>query len=448
MISQNDYLTNIKYSLVFQLALKFCSKNNNNHIMLLRIVCRTFNKLVLYYISKLNICCSFDSNCWESLTKLIRMMPNLTCLNLILFDDNFISAIKPNVALFLRELLKLTSLNIKYNSSGNVNANLLTSDIANLTNLTSLSLETPVTHQFVPIFSNLPKLKCLKFQFKTIYEPIRPKKDLFAQVIFSLAQTLANANMTLIKLDLSHNRLKDSEIQLLLPGLDKLINLTSINFENNHVTDEGIEMLVPIIGKMTKLKEVNFSSNRISFSKYNSFLFILDKLPELTDLNIGDNFIMKDEFLVLSPILATLTNLTSLGLDSPRQKIIKDLVASSLTKLTNLKCLSLPYTNFEILEQTLPTLTNLMILNLNSHYINSEQLSLLTPSLIRMTNMKSLTIESNELRDLPGVQSLIEIFTKMKHLNFLKIDGFHLGAEGKDVLLDVFRTMPELRYEF
>lgn len=446
MISQNNYFTNIKYSLVFQLALKFCSKNNNNHIMLLRIVCRTFNKLVLYYISKLNICCSFNSNCCESLTKLIRIMPNLTCLNLILFDDNFISAIKPNVALFLTELLKLTSLGIKYNSSGNVNANLLTSDITNLTNLTSLSLETQVTHQFVPIFSNLPKLKCLKFQFKTIYEPIRPKKELFAQIIFSLAQTLSNSNMTLIKLDLSHNRLKDSEIQLLLPGLDKLINLTSINFENNHVTDEGIEMLVPIICKMTKLKEVNFSSNRISFSKYNSFLFILDKLPELTDLNIGDNFIMKDEFLVLSPILATLTNLTSLGLDSPRQKIIKDLVASSLTKLTNLMCLSLPYTNFEVLEQTLPTLTNLMILNLNSHYINSEQLSLLTPSLIRMTNMTSLTIESNELRDLSGVRSLIEIFTKMKHLHFLKIDGFHLG-EGKELLLDLFRTMPELRYE-
>ena len=56
---------------------------------------------------------------------------------------------------------------------------------------------------------------------------------------------------------------------------------------------------------------------------------------------------------------------------------------------------------------------NLMILNLNSHYINSEQLSLLKPSLIRMTNMTSLTIESNELRDLPGIQSLIEIFTNI-----------------------------------
>ena len=74
-------------------------------------------------------------------------------------------------------------------------------------------------------------------------------------------------------------------------------------------------------------------------------------------------------------------------------------------------------------EITLPTLTNLMILNLNSHshYIKPEQLSLLTPNLIRMTSTKSLTIESNYLRGLPGVQSLIEIFTNMKHLNFLKI---------------------------
>jgi hypothetical protein len=61
--------------------------------------------------------------------------------------------------------------------------------------------------------------------------------------------------------------------------------------------------------------------------------------------------------------------------------------------------------------------------------------------------MTSLTIESNELRDLPGIQSLIEIFTKMKHLHFLKIDGFYLEGEGKELLLDVFRTMPELRYE-
>jgi hypothetical protein len=250
--------------------------------------------------------------------------------------------------------------------------------------------------------------------------------------------------MTLGKLDLSHNRLKDSEIQLLVPGLDKLINLISINFKDNHITDEGIEMLVPIISKMTKLKTVNFRSNRIRFSKYNSFLSILHKLPELTDLNIGDNFIMKDGFLVLLPILSTLTNLTSLGIDSPRQKIIKDLLVSSLVKLTNLKCLSLPYTNFEVLEQTLPTLTNLMILNLNSHYITPEELSLLKPSLIRMTSM---TLESDEIRGLPGAESLIEIFTNMKNLNFLKIDGFHLGSEGKELLLDVFRTMPKLRYD-
>lgn len=428
----------------FMLVLKFCL---NNNAMWLRQVCTTFNIFVLNYTSKLNICCSFDTNCWKSLTKLIRMMPNLTCLNLIL-DDHFISVLESNLALFfhsiLRDLLKLTSLSIKYNCTGDINVNLLTSDIAKLTNLTSLSLKIPVTRHFVPIFANLPKLKSLQFQFKNIYEPIKPKKDLFAQLISSFSQTLANSNMTLGKLDLSHNRLKDSEIQLLVPGLDKLINLISINFKDNHITDEGIEMLVPIISKMTKLKTVNFRSNRIRFSKYNSFLSILHKLPELTDLNIGDNFIMKDGFLVLLPILSTLTNLTSLGIDSPRQKIIKDLLGSSLVKLTNLKCLSLPYTNFEVLEQTLPTLTNLMILNLNSHYITPEELSLLKPSLIRMTSM---TLESDEIRGLPGAESLIEIFTNMKNLNFLKIDGFHLGSEGKELLLDVFRTMPKLRYD-
>jgi hypothetical protein len=428
----------------FMLVLKFCS---NNNAMWLRQVCTTFNIFVLNYSSKLNICCSFENNCWKSLTKLIRMMPNLTCLNLILLDDHFISVLESNLGLFfhsiLRDLLKLTSLSIKYNCTGDINANLLTSDIAKLTNLTSLSLKIPVTRHFVPIFANLPKLKSLQFQFKNIYEPIKPKKDLFAQLISSFSQILANSNMTLGKLDLSHNRLKDSEIQLLVPGLDKLINLISINFKDNHITDEGIEMLVPIINKMTKLKAVNFQSNRISFSKYNSFLSILHKLPELTDLNIEDNFIMKDGFLVLLPI-PTLTNLTSLGLDSPRQKIIKDLLASSLVKLTNLKCLSLSYTNFEVLEQTLPTLTNLMILNLNSHYIRPEELSLLKPSLIRMTSM---TLESNEIKGLPGAESLIEIFTSMKNLNFLKIDGFHLGSEGKELLLDVFRTMPKLRYD-
>jgi hypothetical protein len=432
----------------FMLVLKFCL---NNNAMWLRQVCTTFNIFILNYTSKLNICCSFDTNCWKSLTKLIRMMPNLTCLNLILLDDHLISVLESNLALFfqsiLRDLLKLTSLGIKYNSTGDINANLLTSDIANLTNLTSLSLKIPVTRHFVPIFVNLPKLKSLTFQFKNIYEPIKPKKYLFIQLISSFAQTLANSNMTLEKLDLSHNRLKDSEIQLLVPGLNKLINLISINFDDNHITDEGIEMLVPIISKMTKLKTVNFRSNRISFSKYNSFLCILDKLPELTDLNIADNFIMKDGFLILLPILATLTNLTSLSLDSPRQKIIKDLLTSSLVKLSNLKCLSLPYTNFEVLEQTLPTLTNLMILNLNSHYITPEELSLLKPSLIRMTSMTSLTLESDEIRGLPGAESLIEIFTSMKNLNFLKIDGFHLGSEGKELLLDIFRTMPKLRYD-
>lgn len=427
----------------FMLVLKFCS---NNNAMWLRQVCTTFNIFVLNYSSKLNICCSFETNCWKSLTKLIRMMPNLTFLNLILLDDH--SVMESNLALFfqsiLSNLLKLTSLGVKYNSTGDINANLLTSDIATLTNLTSLSLKIPVTRHFVPIFANLPKLKSLQFQFKNIYEPIKPKKDLFAQLISSFAQTLANSNMTLGKLDLSHNRLKDSEIQLLVPGLDKLINLISINFKDNHITDEGIEMLVPIINKMTKLKAVNFRSNRIRFSKYNSFLSILDKLPELTDLNIGDNFIMKDGFLVLLPILARLTNLTSLGLDSPRQKIIKDLLASSLVKLTNLKCLSLPYTNFEVLEQSLPTLRNLTILNLNSHYIRPEELSLLKPSLIRMTSM---TLESDEIRGLPGAESLIEIFTSMKNLNFIKIDGFHLGSEGKELLLDVFRIIPKLRYD-
>jgi hypothetical protein len=36
----------------------------------------------------------------------------------------------------------------------------------------------------------------------------------------------------------------------------------------------------------------------------------------------------------------------------------------------------------------------------------------------------------------------------MKHLKFLKIDGYELGTEGKALLIDIFRNMPELKYEF
>jgi hypothetical protein len=62
--------------------------------------------------------------------------------------------------------------------------------------------------------------------------------------------------------------------------------------------------------------------------------------------------------------------------------------------------------------------------------------------------MTSLNLEWNELEGLAGAQSLIPILRGMKHLKFLKIDGYELGTEGKALLIDIFRNMPELKYEF
>ena len=214
MLAQNNLLDNTEYSLAFQLVIQsYCkyNSNKNSNIMRLRLVCSTFDKLVLNFISTLNISCSFDKNCSETLRKSIRMMPNLTCLNLILFDnshgygiyddygdygDYYIIVTEPNLALFFQSILsdlsrlKLTSLGIRYDSNGEVNASLLApslSELTKFTSLTSLSLVTPLAVKLVPTIAGLTDLTSLKFEFNNIETPNTPfSAPLLAKMILQL----------------------------------------------------------------------------------------------------------------------------------------------------------------------------------------------------------------------------------------------------------------------
>jgi Ran GTPase-activating protein (RanGAP) involved in mRNA processing and transport len=117
-------------------------------------------------------------------------------------------------------------------------------------------------------------------------------------------------------------------------------------------------------------------------------------------------------------------------------------------KLPNLKCLSLANNKLKLGIPSLAKLTNLMSLDLSNNDLGSDEILLLAPSLMRMTSMTSLNLECNPIEGLAGAQSLIPILRGMKHLKFLKIDGFHLGEQGEELLVDIFRTMPGLKYEF
>jgi Ran GTPase-activating protein (RanGAP) involved in mRNA processing and transport len=482
MSAQNDCLakaakttsTNTNNLLAFQLVLKLCSKNNKNQnnkldislIMLLRQVCSTFNKLVLNYISTLNICCSFEPSCWETLAKFIRMIPNLTCLNLMLFDmshgygfydDDYYIVTEPNLALFFQSILsdsqglKLTSLGIKYDSNEKVNASLLAPSLAELTKLTSLSLETPLAHQLVPSLANLTNLTSLKFEFNNNETPNTPfSASLLEKIVPSLAQNLCSLP-NLLNLDLGCSRLEDSNIVLLAHSLDYQPNLISINLEHNHITNAGLKLLAPSIGKMANLSSVKLRSNKISFSDSESFLSSLGKLTKLTELDLGYNFINGYGVSALLPILTILTDLTFLDLESCYIRsidTIRDSLEQSFAKLTNLKCLSLSNNNNEAIVPIIVNLTNLTNLNLSKNRLGPDEISLLAPSLMRMTSMTSLNLKCNQIEGLAGAQSLIPILRGMKHLKFLKIDGYNLRTEGKALLVDIFRTMPELRYQF
>ena len=479
MSTQNDCLakaakaisTNTNNLLAFQLVLKFYSKNNKSQnnkldlsiIMLLRQVCSTFNKLVLNYISTLNISCSFEPSCWESLTKLIRMMPNLTCLNLMLFDmshgygfyDDYYIATEPNLALFFQSSLSdlsrlnLTSLGIMYGHNEGVNASLLAPSIAELTNLISLTLETPLADQLVPSLANLTNLTSLKFEFNNIETPKTAySAQVLEKMIPSLAQTLCSLpNLT--DLDLGCNRLEDSHIRLLAPSLKRLPNITSINFNANHIADHGMELLAGSIDKMPNLTSVNFGCNKIRFYYLDSFLSSIDKL-KLTDLNLSHNFINDVAYAFLAS-LAKQTHLISLNIEGcyfRSSETVRDQLEQTFAKLTNLRCLNLSSNNFEVFAGSLVNLTNLTKLDLKNNCIGSDEISLLAPSLMRMTSMTSLNLKLNKIRGLVGAQSLIPILRKMEYLKFLKICWYELGKEGEALLLDFVKNMPELKCEF
>ena len=465
MSAQNDCLaevakatnTNTNNLLAFQFVIKFYSKNNNNKnnkldhniIMRLRQVCSTFNKLVLNYISTLNICCSFEPSCSKTLRKSIRMMPNLTCLNLTLFDNSNRYGIYDDYGDL--QGLNLTSLGIRYDSNEKVNASLLAPSLAELTKLTSLSLETPLAHQLVPSLANLTNLTSLKFEFNNNETPNTPfSASLLEKIVPSLAQNLCSLP-NLLNLDLGCSRLEDSNIVLLAHSLDYQPNLISINLEHNHITNAGLKLLAPSIGKMANLSSVKLRSNKISFSDSESFLSSLRKLTKLTELDLGYNFINGYGVSALLPILTILTDLTFLDLESCYIRsidTIRDSLEQSFAKLTNLKCLSLSNNNNEAIVPIIVNLTNLTNLNLSKNRLGPDEISLLAPSLMRMTSMTSLNLNCNQIEGLAGAQSLIPILRGMKHLKFLKIDGYNLRTEGKALLVDIFRTMPELRYQF
>jgi Leucine-rich repeat (LRR) protein len=481
MSAQNDFLA----FKAFQLIIKFYSKNsnsisssnsNNNNIMLLRLVCKTFNvfvnDFVLNNISTLNISCSFDPSCWETLRKRIRMMPNLTCLNLIRYnmyrwydfykddyykDDYDIIVTEPNLALFVQSTLsdlstlKLTSLGIMYGSDEG-NASLLAPNIAELTkftSLTSLSLETPLALQLVPSVAGLTDLIFLKFEFNNIETPTTAySAQVLEEMIRPLAQTLCSLS-NLTDLDLGNNRLEDSHIRLLASSLERLTDITSINLEANHIKDHGMELLAGSIYKMPNLTSVNFGCNNIRFSYLDSFLSSLDKL-KLTDLNLSHNFINDGVYVFLAS-LAKQTHLISLNIEGcyfRSSETARDQLEQTFAKLTNLRCLNLSSNNFEVFAGSLVNLTNLTKLDLINNCLGSDEISLLAPSLMRMTSMTYLNLKLNQIRGLAGAQSLIPILRGMKHLKFLKIDWYELGKEGKALLLDFVKEMPKLNCDF
>jgi len=116
-------------------------------------------------------------------------------------------------------------------------------------------------------------------------------ENLFGRVDFLVADIKANPNALrrIKKLDLSENDIGITELNLLIPALSKMLNLTLLDLTYNNIDSETGKALEPVLENLKKLEKLVLCSNQIGGAGAKDLVAVCNKLEKFTTLDITYN---------------------------------------------------------------------------------------------------------------------------------------------------------------
>jgi Ran GTPase-activating protein (RanGAP) involved in mRNA processing and transport len=254
--------------------------------------------------------------------------------------------------------------------------------------------------------------------------------NLSGNIITSLAPSLKYMT-SLLKLDISRTQnshlivsptnVINTNFQVLAPSLKYMSRLTNLNLSGNIITVNAAKALAPALTYMTNLLSLDISQTNIGHMSLKVLSTTIITMTNLECLNIGCNWTGSDGQDDLVLILQRLTRLKELDMSFSEIGVDKMIAFSPF--LTKLKRLNLSgnqiaeYFEYPIVSFKMP---NLEFLNLAANNITPKTVVGLAKSLETMTSLTHLILRHNKIGT-DGMNILSSSIKKMKNLKTLDI---------------------------
>lgn len=249
--------------------------------------------------------------------------------------------------------------------------------------------------------------------------------NLSGNIITSLAPTLKY--MTgLLKLDISQTQqmhlttnVINTNFQVLAPSLCMMTRLTDLNLSGNIITVNAAKELAPALKYMTNLLKLDISRINIGHMSLKVLTASIITMTNLECLNIGCNWVGSDGQNDLVLILQRLTRLKELDMSFSEIGVYKMIAFAPF--LTKLKRLNLSANQIaEFFECQIVKMPNLEFLCLAANHITPKTAVGLAKSLETMTSLTHLILRHNKIGT-DGMNILSSSIKKMKNLKTLDI---------------------------
>ncbi|EDO17570.1 hypothetical protein Kpol_534p51 [Vanderwaltozyma polyspora DSM 70294] len=276
----------------------------------------------------------------------------------------------------ITEAYKLVSLELQRNFIKKV-----PNSIAALTNLTILNLQCNCLKKLPKGFGKLKNLQLL---------------DLSSNYFVEYPEVINNCT-NILQIDLSYNK-----IVSIPSSINQLVKLAKMNLSHNKLTN------INDLSGMKNLRTLNIRHNRITTIKTNASnlqnLFLTnnristfdDKLPKLRALEIPGNPITSIPYQDFFPL-----NMTSLSLNKAK---LSSIPGELFVKLARLEKLDISENNLTQIPSQISMLNKLIYLSIARNKIES-----LPKEFSKLTNLKTLDLHSNNIRDLVNGAENIEL---------------------------------------
>ena len=306
---------------------------------------------ILQYLQIVN--CTFEHGV---LVKLANYLSNIFTLSVITIQNNKLSAdnnLHSSAIVILKALSKLSSLkelDLQATQLSDDTGEYLSDIILNNANLVCLILND--NHLGKGMFQIVKALQ----QLGSLETLALGNTNMPNGICDDLALAI-RCNPCLSNLNLNNNNLRSSSVTILLQALSKISTLKVLNLQSNQLSEHAGEYISAVILKNDGLCELNLDCNNIGKGVFH-IAKALQKCTSLTLLGLGNNNFPAEVCHELSLAIQSNQNLVSLRLFCNNLKLN---VLQSMTKVSNLKCLSLQ--NTQLFQQTGLCLSSIILQN-------------------------------------------------------------------------------------